>query len=150
MIRLGIVGTNYGRTVQLPAFRADPRCQVVALAGSDAAPHRRACPRAPASPRAMAIGARWSRISDVQAVAIATLPSLQAQIAIRALELGKPVFVEKPMAGDLAGARAMLRQATHEPAADHDRFQLPSDHDLAARQAQCSMPAPSARCAMSW
>ena len=36
MIRLGIVGSNYGRLVQLPAFRADPRCQVVALAGSDA------------------------------------------------------------------------------------------------------------------
>ena len=33
-----------------------------------------------------------------QAVAIATLPSLQAQIAIPALELGKPVFAEKPLA----------------------------------------------------
>ena len=47
----------------------------------------------------------------MQAVAIATLPSLQAQIAIRALELSKPVFAEKPMASDLADARAMLRQA---------------------------------------
>ena len=37
MIRLGIVGCNYGRTVQLPAFRLDPRCQVVAMAGSDPA-----------------------------------------------------------------------------------------------------------------
>jgi predicted dehydrogenase len=37
VIRLGIVGTNYGRTVQLPAFRADPRCEVVTLAGSNMA-----------------------------------------------------------------------------------------------------------------
>ena len=37
MIRLGIVGCNYGRAVLLPAFRADPRCEVVALAGTDAA-----------------------------------------------------------------------------------------------------------------
>ena len=37
MIRLGIVGCNYGRAVLLPAFRADSRCRVVALAGSDAA-----------------------------------------------------------------------------------------------------------------
>ena len=37
MIRVGIVGCNYGRTVLLPAFRADPRCEVTALAGSDAA-----------------------------------------------------------------------------------------------------------------
>src|SRR4029453_3958608 len=37
VIGIGIVGCNYGRTVLLPAFRADPRCEVVALAGTDAA-----------------------------------------------------------------------------------------------------------------
>ena len=37
LIRIGIVGTNYGCQVQLPAFRLDPRCEVVALAGSDQA-----------------------------------------------------------------------------------------------------------------
>jgi predicted dehydrogenase len=47
----------------------------------------------------------------VQAVAIATMPALQAQIAVRALELGKPVFAEKPMASNLDDAHAMLRQA---------------------------------------
>ena len=111
MIRLGIVGSNYGRTVQLPAFRADPRCQVVALAGSNAG---RTAEHARAANVAKGYG-DWRALvedKDVQAVAIATLPSLQVQIAIRALELGKPVFAEKPMASDLAGARAMLRQAT--------------------------------------
>lgn len=111
MIRLGIVGTNYGRNVLLPAFRADPRCQVVALAGSDAG---RTAELARGAGAAKGYG-DWRALvedSDVQAVAIATLPGLQAQIAIRALELGKPVFAEKPMAGDLAGANAMLRQAT--------------------------------------
>jgi predicted dehydrogenase len=110
VIRLGIVGTNYGRTVQLPAFRADPRCQVVALAGSDAG---RAAALARETDVAKGYGG-WRALvedPDVQAVAIATLPSLQAPIAIRALELGKPVFIEKPMAGDLSAARAMLRQA---------------------------------------
>ena len=110
MIRLGIVGTNYGRTVQLPAFRADPRCQVVAIAGSDAA---RTAALARETEVAKGYGDWRALVEDagVQAVAIATLPSLQAQIAIRALELGKPVFAEKPMASDLAGARAMLQQA---------------------------------------
>jgi predicted dehydrogenase len=110
VIRLGIVGTNYGRTVQLPAFRADPRCQVVALAGSDRA---RTAELARAAGVAKGYG-DWRALvedPDVQAVAIATPPSLQAQIALRALELGKPVFAEKPMASDLASARAMLRQA---------------------------------------
>ena len=111
MIRIGIVGINYGRTVQLPAFRADPRCQVVALAGSDAV---RSAAVARETDVAKGYG-DWRALvedADVQAVAIATLPSLQAQIAIRALELGKPVFIEKPMANTLAAARAMLRQAT--------------------------------------
>ena len=36
MIRVGIVGSNFGRTVLLPAFRTDRRCDVVALAGRDA------------------------------------------------------------------------------------------------------------------
>ena len=111
MIRLGIVGTNYGRTVQLPAFRADPRCQVVALAGRDAA---RTAELARAAGVAKGYGDWRALVEDpnVQAVAIATLPTLQAQIAIRSLELGKPVFIEKPMAGNLSAARAMLRQAT--------------------------------------
>ena len=113
MIRLGIVGTNYGRTVQLPAFRADPRCQVVALAGRDAG---RTAELARAAGVAKGYGG-WRALvedPDVQAVAIATLPTLQAQIASAALELGKPVFIEKPMAGDLAVAQAMLRQATRQ------------------------------------
>ena len=110
MIRLGIVGTNYGRLVQLPAFRADPRCQMVALAGSNAA---RTAELAQAANVPKGYG-DWRALvedPDVQAVAIATLPSLQARIATAALELGKPVFAEKPMASDLASARAMLRQA---------------------------------------
>ena len=111
MIRLGIVGSNYGRIVQLPAFRTDPRCEVVALAGSDAARAAEAA-RAENVPKGYGDWRALVEDKNVQAVAIATLPSLQAQIAIRALELGKPVFAEKPMAGDLAGARAMLKQAT--------------------------------------
>jgi predicted dehydrogenase len=110
VIRLGIVGMNYGRNVHLPAFRADPRCEVVALAGSDAT---RAAELAHAARVPKGYGDWRSLVEDpnVDAVAIATLPSLQSTIAIRALELGKPVFAEKPMAGDLAQARAMLRQA---------------------------------------
>ena len=113
MIRLGIVGINYGRTVQLPAFRADPRCQVIALAGRDA---KRTAELAREAGVAKGYG-DWRALvedPDVQAVAFATLPSVQAQAALRALELGKPVFIEKPMANDLAAARAMVRLATRQ------------------------------------
>lgn len=111
MIRVGIVGCNYGRAVQLPAFRADPRCQVIALAGTD---QIRTAELARQSGIAAAYG-DWRALverADIDAVAIATPPRFQPAIAIRALELGKAVFVEKPMAADLAGAAAMLRQAS--------------------------------------
>jgi predicted dehydrogenase len=116
VIRLGIVGSNYGRTVQLPAFRADPRCEVIALASSNAA-RTAEFARADNIPTAYGDWRALVEDANVQAVAIATLPSLQAQIAIRALELGKPVFAEKPLASDLGAARAMFKQATtsHKP-----------------------------------
>jgi predicted dehydrogenase len=111
VIRLGIVGTNYGRTVQLPAFRADPRCEVIALAGSNSA-RTAELAKAAGVPKAYGDWRGLVEDKDVQVVAIATLPSLQAQIAIHALKLGKPVFAEKPLASDLGTARAMLRQAS--------------------------------------
>lgn len=110
VIRLGIVGCNYGRTVLLPAFRLDPRCEVVALAGTDAA---RTTQLTREAGIAKAFGDWTALVEDktVDAVAIATPPHQQPAIAVRALQLGKPVFAEKPLAADLAGAEAMVTQA---------------------------------------
>jgi predicted dehydrogenase len=110
VIGIGIVGCNYGRTVLLPAFRADPRCEVVALAGTDAA---RTAELARAADVRRGLG-NWQALVDdraVAAVAIAVPPDLQPEVARCALDLGKPVFVEKPLAADLAGAQAMLAAA---------------------------------------
>ena len=110
MIGVGIVGCNYGRTVLVPAFRADPRCQVVALAGSSA---ERAAAAARAAEVARSFDDWRTLVEDpgVESVAIAVPPDLQPQVARHALDLGKPVFVEKPLAGDLAGAQAVLAAA---------------------------------------
>src|SRR5262245_6702804 len=86
VIGIGIVGCNYGRTVLLPAFRADPRCEVVALAGTDAA---RTAELAQAAGVARAFG-DWRALVDdgaVAAVAIAVPPDLQPEVARRALGL---------------------------------------------------------------
>jgi len=106
VIRLGIVGCNFGRTVLLPAFRADPRCRVDALAGTDMARTRDIA-------AAEGIGqpfADWQALADhpdLDAVAIAVPPSLQPHVATRALKGGKAVFLEKPVAADLAAAGAV-------------------------------------------
>jgi predicted dehydrogenase len=130
MIRIGIVGSNYGRTVLLPAFRADSRCDVVALAGSDPA---RARGLAEAAGVAKAYGDWRGLVEDgqIDAVAIATRPDLQPSIALEAIARGKPVFAEKPMASDLAGARAMLEAARDKGVAGGIDFNF---HQIAAWQ----------------
>src|SRR5712675_2095919 len=103
MVRLGIIGCNFGRTVHLPAFRNDSRCDVVALAGTDAT---RTDALAREAGVQLAFG-DWRALVDhgsVDAVAIAVPPGNQPEIAVRALAAGKPVFLEKPLAADLAGA----------------------------------------------
>ncbi len=116
VIRLGIIGSNFGRSVILPAFRADPRCEVVALAGRDSA---RAVTLAKESGIAESSG-RWEDLvanNAIDAVAIATPPEFQPGIAMRALQNGKAVFAEKPVAADLNGAREFLAaaQASKKP-----------------------------------
>lgn len=110
MIRLGIVGCNYGRAVLLPAFRADPRCEVVALAGTNAA---RTAELANESGIPQAFG-DWKAMieqANIDAVAIAVPPRVQPTIAMAALERGKAVFGDKPLAADLDTAAAMQKQA---------------------------------------
>jgi predicted dehydrogenase len=110
VIRVGIVGCNYGRTVLLPAFRTDPRCEVVALAGSDAMRTAQLA-RDANVPRGLG---DWRTLVDdpsIDAVAIAVPPDLQPDVAIRALDRGKRVFVEKPLATDPARARTVLEHA---------------------------------------
>jgi len=89
----------------MPAFRAQQRCEVYALAGTNLA---RVAELAHAANVPKAYGDWRALIDDpaVDAVSIATPPSVQAQIAIHALELGKPVFAEKPMASTLEEARS--------------------------------------------
>ena len=109
-MRLGVVGTNFGRFVHVPAFRANPRCRVVALAGTDAA-------RTSELARDAAISkgyGNWRALiedPEVDAVAIAVPPAQQPEIAIYSLTLGKPVFAEKPLAASLDDARAMADMA---------------------------------------
>jgi predicted dehydrogenase len=114
VIRLGIVGCNYGRTVLLPAFRLDPRCQVVAIAGTDQA-RTAALAREANVPQAFGDWARMIERDDIDAVAISTPPRLQPEIAIAVLKRGKPVFAEKPMAADIEGAASMLRESVSIP-----------------------------------
>jgi predicted dehydrogenase len=115
MIRVGIIGCNFGLAVHLPALRSDPRADVVALAGRNAA---RTAELTKKAGIANAFG-DWRTMLDsmpLDAVTIAVPPDQQATIAIAALQRDIAVFAEKPMATLLADAQAMARQAGNIPA----------------------------------
>lgn len=114
VIRIGIIGCNYGSQVLLPAFRLDSRCEVVAIAGSR---QDRAGEAARQHKIAHAF-ADWKQMIDTvnpDAIAIATPPMIQPDIAIASLRKGIAVFAEKPMSADLAAAGEMVRAAQGAP-----------------------------------
>ena len=114
-IRIGICGLGFGRYGLLPAFRRDPRCEVVAMCGTDQAKTERytkefGIPRAYGS---------WQRLVEdpaVNVIACALPPHVQPEVAIAGLAAGKPVFAEKPLAVTVAEAEAMTRAAAGKPA----------------------------------
>lgn len=109
-VRFGIIGIGFGQHALVPALRADKRANLVAIAASRmeraaAVAERHAIPEAYGG---------WQQLlaeSSVDAVCICVPPAIQPAIAIAAVESGKSIFCEKPLAVDVAGAQAMLRAA---------------------------------------
>lgn len=121
MIGVGVVGGGFGLRAHVPAFRADKRCQVVALCLSDELRAKKAAKKWAIT---HAYGSWRDLVDDpaVHVIALAVPPKLQEEIVRYAIRLKKPVFLEKPLAADYAHAKkleALLR-----------RSQLPNSIDL--------------------
>ncbi|MGH2531073.1 MAG: Gfo/Idh/MocA family protein [Thermomicrobiales bacterium] len=109
-IRVGVIGAGFGAAVHIPALNFLPETEVVAVCARRperahfvAAQHR--------IPTAVADYREIIRNPDVDAVVIATPPYLHHTMAIAALEAGKHVLCEKPMARNLAETRDMVKIA---------------------------------------
>ena len=107
LIRVGVVGLRFGAQVHVPAFRADPRCVVVALAGRDT---RRTASAAEAIGVSAAYGDWRALLAEgrIDAVSIAVPPAEQPAIIEEAARLGKHVFCEKPLAASVSAAEQAL------------------------------------------
>lgn len=109
-LRIGIVGSGFGSYGLVPAFRRDPRCEVTAIATTS---------QETAAWTASRLGishyfGRWDELvncNEVDAIAIATPPVVQPEIALAAMSIGKPVFAEKPLAAKLADAERLVKVA---------------------------------------
>lgn len=123
-LRVGVVGMGFGRHVLVPAFRADTRCEVSMVCASS---------QATANEAARALGVQhatddWREVATndaVDIVAIAVPPLLQPDIALTALEAGKHVFCEKPLATSAVDAERLLAVARQSGRAHALDFEFP-------------------------
>jgi predicted dehydrogenase len=109
-IRVGIIGAGFGASVHIPALKFIEETQVTAIcsrrperAHMVAAQHR--------IPKAMSDYRELIRSDEVDAVIVASPPHLHHQMTLTALEAGKHVLCEKPMARNLAETRDMVKMA---------------------------------------
>ena len=113
-VRIGIIGTGFARRVQLPALRLVPGVTVTAIA-SGSLERARAVAAEFAIPQAFGSGEELARARDVDLVLVSSTPDCHARQAIAALEAGKHVLCEKPMALDVREAERMLEVAARSP-----------------------------------
>lgn len=109
-LRVGVIGTGFGATVHVPAFKAAPEFEVAAIVSG----HRENAERV-----AREHGLGWFgddyramlREVDLDVVSIATPGGLHHDIALAAAEAGKHMLCEKPFTTSLAHAKEMLAAA---------------------------------------
>jgi predicted dehydrogenase len=122
-VRVGIIGTGFARRVQLPGLALVPGVRVTAIASG-----RRANAEAVAAefqiPRVCGDGLELAGAPDVDLVIVSSTPPTHARYAIAALEAGKHVLCEKPMALNATEAAMMLEVARRRPGMAH------IDHEL--------------------
>lgn len=125
-IGIGIIGTGFARRVQIPAFLACENTQIASIASGSIENARLA---------AGEFGIEhftddWRETvgrSDVDLVCITTPPVLHREMTLFAIEQGKHILCEKPMAMNVAEADEMTHAAAGKPLLaliDHElRFQ---------------------------
>jgi predicted dehydrogenase len=106
-VTIGIVGAGFGSQVHVPAFRASPRCEVRAICAK-----RKERARDTAAklniPKSTDDWRELVADPDIQALALAVPPSVQAEIALAAARAGKHLFCEKPLALNANQAREIV------------------------------------------
>ncbi len=109
-VRIGVVGTGMIGKSHIRNYAGIPGVNVVAVADIDA-PEAQRVAAANGIPNVFTDFRRILAMDDVQAVDVCVHNNKHAPITIAALEAGKHVYCEKPMAGSYYDARAMMEAA---------------------------------------
>jgi len=133
MVRIGIIGTGFARRVQLPALRLVPGTEVVGVA-SGRRSNADVVAREFAIPQVFQDGAALAVADGIDLVIVSSTPDSHERYAIAALEAGKHVLCEKPMALDAAQAARMAAVAARRPAqlawVDHELRYEPNRREV--------------------
>jgi predicted dehydrogenase len=116
-LRLGVVGCgSVARRRHLPALHSLAELEVVALADTDEARCERLADDFGIASRCRSVG-ELLESSEVDAVAVLTPAVAHATVALTALQAGKSVFVEKPLALSLVDCDALVEAADQSSSA---------------------------------
>lgn len=133
-IGIGIIGTGFARTTQLPAFRACEGARIVSLASA----HMENAERVAREFGIEHFTDDWREVvarDDIDLVSIVTPPSTHLEMSLAAMDAGKAVLCEKPMAMN-ARATDLMRQRASETGAlallDHELRFLPGRQKMRA------------------
>ena len=109
-INVGLAGVGYWGSKLARNLHSAPGCKLAAISDPDPA---RAADTVHQYPEARSMGSLEDLIAadDIEAVVLATPASLHAEHAIAALQAGKHVFVEKPLALSVPDAEAVIAAA---------------------------------------
>jgi predicted dehydrogenase len=113
-VRIGFIGSGFARRVQLPALAFVPGTKAIAVASGKRA-NAEAVAREFGVPHVYDDGSQLARSPDVDLVVVSSTPDSHARYAIAALEAGKHVLCEKPMALDGYEAAKMVEAAERRP-----------------------------------
>ncbi len=110
IIGVGIVGAGFARTTQIPGFRNCKGARVVAITSR----HRERAESVAQEFGIEHVADDWRELverDDIDLVSVVTPPATHLEITLAALEHGKAVLCEKPMAMNAAEAQQMLERA---------------------------------------
>lgn len=109
-VRVGIIGTGFGASVQLPGFLGLKDAEVVGIASSD--PKRSLeLQKKHKLPMAFASYDELLDCDEVDLVSIATAPADHERLVKKALEMGKHILCEKPFTMSSSAAKGLLKVA---------------------------------------
>jgi len=107
-IRIGIIGTGFARTVQIPAFRMCEGAEIVSVASAKLT-NAKSCAEEFSIPHFTDNWRETIAREDVDLVCITSPPKFHREQALFGFRSGKHILCEKPMAMNSAEALEMLR-----------------------------------------